>query len=235
MKWTTHQGLTYYSASVSDKSWICITPSFGMNFKRQRTKQYQVPPAISNKWSSGSINNESYQLNYFNQLYCICVQRLFSMTGYKRFQEPCESWGGRPGLSVLMSLTVSVSNIEPCFGTGHTLSLICQPTSEDMKLYIITALFMNIMPTGWYKIVIDSCLFFFTDVSSLWWGGNTEMTPLFNSVFKIRFSTISKGMITSSECAFWHKDNIGWLTVHLVKAEEITAVWDGFISRRGNR
>ena len=25
----------------------------------------------------------------------------------------------------------------PCFGTGHSLSLICQPTSEDMKLYII--------------------------------------------------------------------------------------------------
>ena len=55
--------------------------------------------------------------------------------------------GGRPGLSVLMSLTVSqcgrhhgkVGNIvEPCFGIGHSLSLICQPTSEaDMKLYIM--------------------------------------------------------------------------------------------------
>ena len=29
------------------------------------------------------------------------------------------------------------SNIEPCLGTGHSLSVICQPTSEDMKLYII--------------------------------------------------------------------------------------------------
>ena len=29
------------------------------------------------------------------------------------------------------------SNIEPCLGTGHSLSLICQVTSEDMKLYII--------------------------------------------------------------------------------------------------
>ena len=29
------------------------------------------------------------------------------------------------------------SNTEPCFGTGHSLSLICQPPSEDMKLYII--------------------------------------------------------------------------------------------------
>ena len=23
--------------------------------------------------------------------------------------------------------------IEPCFGIGHSLSLICQPTSEDIK------------------------------------------------------------------------------------------------------
>ena len=38
-----------------------------------------------------------------------------------------------------MSLTVSVdvSNIAPYFGIGHNLSLICQPTSEDMKLYFI--------------------------------------------------------------------------------------------------
>ena len=33
--------------------------------------------------------------------------------------------------------SISQSNIEPSFGTGHSLSLICQPTSEDMKLYII--------------------------------------------------------------------------------------------------
>ena len=40
-----------------------------------------------------------------------------------------------------MSLTVSVDvkqhYTEPCFGIGHSLSLICQPTSEDMKLYFI--------------------------------------------------------------------------------------------------
>ena len=50
------------------------------------------------------------------------------------------SRGGRPGISVLMSLTVSVDvtcNNEPCLGIGHNLSLICQPTSEDMKLYFI--------------------------------------------------------------------------------------------------
>ena len=76
--------------------------------------------------------------------------KLFSMTHVEvdakthterereRVQELCESRGGRPGLSVLTSLTVSVDvNIEPCFGSGHSLSLICQPTSEDMKLYII--------------------------------------------------------------------------------------------------
>ena len=52
-------------------------------------------------------------------------------------QELCDSRGGRPGLSVLTNLTVSVDvkhcNIEPCSRTGLSLSLICQPTSEDIK------------------------------------------------------------------------------------------------------
>ena len=40
---------------------------------------------------------------------------------YNIVQELCESQGGRLGLSVRMSLMVSVdvSNIEPCFGTGQ--------------------------------------------------------------------------------------------------------------------
>ena len=29
------------------------------------------------------------------------------------------------------------ATIKPCLGIGHSFSLICQPTSEDMKLYII--------------------------------------------------------------------------------------------------
>ena len=50
-------------------------------------------------------------------------------------QELCESRGGRPGLSVLTSLLVSVDVklSEPCFGFGLSLSLICQPTAEDIK------------------------------------------------------------------------------------------------------
>ena len=57
-------------------------------------------------------------------------------------QELCESRGGHPGLSVLTSLLVSVDVkiIEPCFGIGHNLSLICQLTSEDIKQHFtITA------------------------------------------------------------------------------------------------
>ena len=55
-------------------------------------------------------------------------------------QELCESRGARPGLSVLTSLLVSVDvklYIEPCFGIGLSLSLICQPTSEDIKQHYI--------------------------------------------------------------------------------------------------
>ena len=48
----------------------------------------------------------------------------------------CESRGGRPGLSVLTSLLVSMDvklYWKPCFGIGLSLSLICQLTSEDIK------------------------------------------------------------------------------------------------------
>ena len=66
-------------------------------------------------------------------------ENVFHVWSLYRVQELCESRGGPPGLSVLMNLTVSmdVSNTELCLSTGHSLSLICQPTSEDMKLYII--------------------------------------------------------------------------------------------------
>ena len=49
------------------------------------------------------------------------------------------SQGGRPELSVLTSLLVSVDVriIEPCFGIGHNLSLIYQLTSEDIKHHFI--------------------------------------------------------------------------------------------------
>ena len=62
-------------------------------------------------------------------LYCNC----------KECQELCGSRGGHPGLSVLTSLLVSVDvkNIESCFGIGLGLSLICQPTSEDIKQHYI--------------------------------------------------------------------------------------------------
>ena len=67
-----------------------------------------------------------------------------------RVQELCESRGGRPGLSVLSSLMVSVdvNNIEPCFGIGLSLSLICQPTSADIKQH-----FVIIRKGSWQKRV----------------------------------------------------------------------------------
>ena len=52
-------------------------------------------------------------------------------------QELCESPGGHPGLSVLTSLMVSVDVklYWPllCSRIGLSLSLICQPTSKDIK------------------------------------------------------------------------------------------------------
>ena len=66
-------------------------------------------------------------------------------------QELCESRGGRPGLSVLTSLlaSVDVKYIEPCFGIGLSLSLICQLTSEDIKQhYLPTYAFFG--PNPWW-------------------------------------------------------------------------------------
>ena len=60
-----------------------------------------------------------------------------------RLQELCECRGGRPGLSVLMSLTVSV-DVKQHWTVlrhwSHTLPLISQQTSEDMKLYFIISI-----------------------------------------------------------------------------------------------
>ena len=50
-------------------------------------------------------------------------------------QELCESRGGRPGLSVLTSLLVSVD--VKLFGIGLSLSLICQLTSEDIEQHYL--------------------------------------------------------------------------------------------------
>ena len=56
-----------------------------------------------------------------------------------RGQELCESRGGRPGLCILMSLTVSVDVKQHWNVLRHWSQFVprCQPTSEDMKLYII--------------------------------------------------------------------------------------------------
>ena len=58
-------------------------------------------------------------------------------------QELCESRGGRPGLSVLTSLLVSVDVKLVGIGLSR-LSLTCQPTSEDIEQhYLPTYLFMR--------------------------------------------------------------------------------------------
>ena len=64
-------------------------------------------------------------------------------------QELCESRGGRPGLSVLTSLLVSV-DVKNYVGIGHNLSLICHLTSEDIKHQLIIrsyALLTSSIPT----------------------------------------------------------------------------------------
>ena len=54
-------------------------------------------------------------------------------------QELCESRGDRPGLSVLTSLLVSVDVklYWTILSIGHSLSLICQQTSEEIKQHYL--------------------------------------------------------------------------------------------------
>jgi len=63
-------------------------------------------------------------------------------------QELCESRGGRPGLSVLAPKRTfwfpwTESYTEPCFGIGLSLSLICHPTSEDIKQHYLPTYHQN--------------------------------------------------------------------------------------------
>ena len=67
------------------------------------------------------------RLLVYNKPYGVCGQQ------HGIVQELCESRGGRPGLFVLTSLQWTQRFIEPFFGIGHNLSLICQLTSEDIK------------------------------------------------------------------------------------------------------
>ena len=72
------------------------------------------------------------------------------MTSHFIVQELCESRGGRPGLSVLTSLLVSVDVKIYCTVLRHNLSLICLMTSEDIKhqLIIIDERSEPVWPSG---------------------------------------------------------------------------------------
>ena len=56
----------------------------------------------------------------------VVIRETSDIISADRVQELCESQGGRPRVSVLMSLSVSVdeSNTGPCFGIGHSLNTL---------------------------------------------------------------------------------------------------------------
>ena len=61
-------------------------------------------------------------------------------------QELCESrLGGRPARAVRPNEPSGFRRrkamLEPCFGIGLSLSLICQPTSEDIKEHYLPSVF----------------------------------------------------------------------------------------------
>ena len=74
------------------------------------------------------------------------LKAVFEQNAIDSIQELCESWGGRPGLSVLMSLTVSVDVKQHWTMLTHW-SQVCPKyvnlTSEDIKFYIIIVKIMG--------------------------------------------------------------------------------------------
>ena len=99
--------------------------------------------------------------------------------------------------------------IEPCFGIGHNLSLICQMTSEDIKhqliIIISTVSFLwrsrGLFHTGeaFWKLVLEWCLFYVRpfrfDVSRL---PHDETYPW---VFTVRRSQVT---LATPSIAFRH-------------------------------
>ena len=63
-----------------------------------RTESPGRPPRLSH--SSRALNSTYIRRFFYNHLHCLCY--------HMRAQELCESRGGRPGLSVLTSLMISV-------------------------------------------------------------------------------------------------------------------------------
>ena len=114
-------------------------------------KLLKIEAAIS-KDELVPIQDNSYAFSSYIQI--------FPKVTLVGIQELCESWGGRPGLSVLTSLWFSwtLGNTEPCFGIGHNLSLICQTTSEDMKLYFIIINVTSVYVTQFISAILGSCL-----------------------------------------------------------------------------
>jgi len=136
-------------------------------------------------------------------------------------QELCESRGGRPGLSVLTNLLVSVEPcyIEPWFGIGHNLSLICQLTSEDIKHHftiIIRAQERSRAGRWSWALVVGRFVSLQTCSSSNCCSTDTVFVTLLRTAVETAISEVHKllrtgGVPTSSKVLFWR-----WLTVYSV-------------------
>ena len=142
--------------------------------------------------SAGESKKREVELGSHKWMVCLAADLIV--------QELCESRGGRPELSVLTSLLVSVdvnlfSYIEPCFSIGLSLSLICQLTSEDIKQhYLPTDLFLN------------SCFLDTVSMSLL----RTAVETAISGVHKL---LRTNRVLTSVTLLFWR-----WLTVSSVFA-----------------
>ena len=119
-------------------------------------------------------------------------------------QELCESRGGHPGLSVLTRFPWTQRFIEPCFGIGHNLSLICQLTSEDIKHQLII-----IMMNG-YPILMVSVDVKQHWINDEWFDKYMPMLHVLIFDWILRMNTGMSEMSYLGQFYSWKRKGIKW-------------------------
>ena len=119
--------------------------------KRGKGNTWNAKGNYSATWShhspqGGNCYSDIKQTGQVNELWVFnsIADGLYNGGGFPfhpRIQEVCESRSGRPGLPILMSLVVSVDVKQHRTMLRHRSQFVpntcVNPTSEDMKLYII--------------------------------------------------------------------------------------------------
>ena len=129
------------SSVNGDRAARKVVSRFGVGVKRYAGKQRDLgsnPLRFSFLFKSCGIPPPPFFPSLISLVVSVDVKHhVYLRNRIVRVQELCESRGGRPGLSVITSLTVSVDVKQYLTMLTHWSQLVpnnlCQPTSEDIQ------------------------------------------------------------------------------------------------------